>query len=183
MVGRAHYIMDNLLSEKKAREMIIVMPFGHAVEFGGPQQSQNNAKMEEYLLKDLAPLIEKNYRVAKGRENRAIFGLSMGGAQSLEIGLTHLDQFSAVGAFSSGIPRDFENRFASLLKNSRETNAKLKLLWTGCGVDDPAIRGSRTLDELLKKNQINHTFRELEGRHTYTVWRQCFTEVAPQLFK
>jgi enterochelin esterase-like enzyme len=183
MVGRAHYIMDNLLSEKKAREMIIVMPFGHAVEFGGREQSRNNVKMEEYVLKDLVPLIEKNYRVAKGRKDRAIVGLSMGGAQAVEIGLTRLDKFSAVGAFSSGSPRDFENRFSSLLKNSRDTNAKLKLLWIGCGLDDPAIRGSRNFDEALKKNQINHTFRELDGRHTYTVWRQCFSEVAPQLFK
>jgi enterochelin esterase family protein len=183
MVGRAHYIMDNLIAEKKAREMIIVMPFGHAVEFGGPEQSQNNAKMQEYLLNDLAPMIENNYRVAKGRDNRAIVGLSMGGGQAMEIGLTHLDQFSAVGAFSSAIPRDFETRFSSILKNPDDTNKKLKLFWIGCGVQDPAIRGSRNLSELLNKNQIHHTFRETEGRHTYTVWRQCFSEVAPQLFR
>lgn len=183
MVGRAHYVMDNLLSEKKAREMIIVMPFGHAVEFGGSEQSQNNDRMEAYILKDLAPMIEKNYRVAKGRDNQAIIGLSMGGGQALQIGLTHLDKFSAVGAFSSAIPRDFETRFSSLLKNPSDTNKKLKILWIGCGVQDPAIRGSRDLSEVLKKNQINHTFREMEGRHTYTVWRQCFFEVSPQLFK
>jgi len=80
MVGRANYIMDNLLANKQAREMIIVMPFGHAV-LSTPRASSNpkHRPFEEYLLKDLMPLIEHTYRVAKGREKRAIVGLSMGG--------------------------------------------------------------------------------------------------------
>jgi enterochelin esterase-like enzyme len=185
MVGRAHFIMDNLIAEKKAREMIIVMPFGHAVPIDAPrEQALNNSRVfEEYLLGDLMPLVEENYRFARGRDNRAIVGLSMGGGQALSIGLSHLDQFSVVGAFSSAIPRDFETRFADLLKNSGETNRKLKLLWIGCGEQDTAIRGSRELDALLTGHQIKHTFRATQGRHTYTVWRQYFSEVAPLLFR
>jgi enterochelin esterase-like enzyme len=185
MVGRAHFIMDNLLAEKKAREFIIVMPFGHAVPFDAPRdRTLNNSQVfEDYLLNDLLPLVESNYRVAKGRENRAIVGLSMGGGQSLAIGLGHLDQFSALGAFSSAIPRDFETRFADLLKKPDATNRKLKLLWIGCGEQDGAMRGSRELDAVLTKHHIKHTFRQTEGRHTYTVWRQYFSEVAPLLFQ
>lgn len=185
MVGRAHFIMDNLLAEKKAREFIIVMPFGHAVPFDAPREAQaNNANLfEQYLLKDLAPLIEKKYRIQKGRENHAIVGLSMGGGQSLQIGLSHLDQFSAVGAFSSAIPRNFETKFADLLNHPDDTNKKLKLLWIGCGRQDGAFPGSQNLSKALESHQIKHTFHPTEGRHTYTVWRQYFTEVAPLLFR
>lgn len=185
MVGRAHFIMDNLLAEKKAREFIIVMPFGHAVPFDAPrdQQQNNTALFEDYLLKDLAPLVEKKYRIQKGRENHAIVGLSMGGGQSLQIGLTHLDQFSAVGAFSSAIPRNFETKFADLLNHPDQTNKKLNLLWIGCGRQDPGFQGSQNLSKVLDTHQIKHTFHPTEGRHTYTVWRQYFSEVAPLLFQ
>jgi enterochelin esterase family protein len=185
MVGRANYIMDNLLADKKAREMIIVMPFGHAVHFDAPreQQMKNSDRFEEYFFKDLVPLVERNYRVKKGRENTAIVGLSMGGGQSLQIGLGHLDHFSAIGAFSSAIPRDFENRFSDLLAHPDATNKKLKLLWIGCGRQDSAFQGCQKLSAVLEKHQIHHTFNPTEGRHTYTVWREYFTDVAPLLFR
>lgn len=166
-------------------EMIIVMPFGHAVPFDAPREEQqkNTALFGDYLLKDLMPLIERQYRRAKGRENRAIVGLSMGGGQALDIGLGHLDVFSAIGAFSSAIPRDFEGRFTGLLQNPRDTNQKLKLLWIGCGRQDTAFKGSQDLSNLLDRRQIKHTFKATEGRHTYTVWRQYFAEVTPLLFQ
>lgn len=185
MVGRAHYILDNLIADKKAREVIIVMPFGHAAHFDAPREQQvNNTKLfEDYLFKDLMPLVEKNYRIKHGRENHAIVGLSMGGGQALQIGLGHLDIFNAVGAFSSAIPRDFENRFKDLLDRPADTNKKLSLFWIGCGKQDTiAYTGSQNLIKVLESHQINHTFRSLEGRHTYTVWRECLTEVAPLLF-
>lgn len=185
MAGRANYIMDALLAEHAAREMLIVMPFGHAAPFDAPreQQQKNSALFEDYLLRDAAPLIESRYRVLRGRENRAIVGLSMGGGQALQIGLSHLNQFSAVGAFSSAVPRDFETRFASLLQSPAETNKKLKLLWIGCGRDDAAFKASEDLSHLLESHQIRHTWMPSEGAHTYTVWRQYFTEVAPLLFR
>jgi enterochelin esterase-like enzyme len=185
MVGRANYIMDNLLAEGKARQMIIVMPFGHAVPFDAPREEQrsNAALFEKYLLEDLMPLMEEKYRIARGRKNRAIVGLSMGGGQSLHIGLGNLGLFSYVGAFSSAIPRDFETRFASLLSHPEQTNKELKLLWIGCGTEDGAFKGSADLSALLQRHQIKHTFRASGGAHTYTVWRQYFTEVAPLLFQ
>ncbi|MDB6130970.1 MAG: putative esterase [Verrucomicrobiales bacterium] len=180
-MGRANFIMDNLVARKEAREMIIIMPFGHAVAFGTP--GNNNALFEKYLLEEVMPLAEKKYRVAHGRENRAVVGLSMGGGHSLGIGLGHLDLFSAVGAFSSAVPGDFEKRFQGLLDEPERTNKKLNLLWIGCGRQDPGFANSQRLSNLLITHKIQHTFHPTEGAHTYTVWRQYFSEVAPLLFQ
>lgn len=181
-VGKANFILDNLIAEKKAVPMIVVMPFGHAAPFG-TQGGQNNALFEKYLLQDVIPQIEKKYRVVSGRENRAIVGLSMGGGQALQIGLSHLDQFSVVGAFSGAVPMDMETRFKSLLDDPAGTNDKLKLLWLGCGKQDSLLARNQALSELLNKHTIRHTYMETEGRHNYAVWRKYLSEVAPLLFK
>ena len=185
MAGRVNFMMDNLLATQKAKEMVIVMPFGHAVPFDSPREIQDtNTKMfEQYLLNDLKPLVEHNYRVDKNRNDRAIVGLSMGGGQSLNIGLAHLDLFSVVGAFSCGKPRGFETNFASLLAHPKETNKKLKLLWIGCGRQDGAFKATEELAGVLQTNQIQHTFHPTEGHHNFAVWRDYFAEVAPQLFR
>ena len=94
--------------------MIIVMPWGHAVPYAG-SQSNNTATFERYLIEEVIPQVEKKYRVARGRENRAIVGLSMGGGHALQIGLSHLELFSAVAAFSSAVPGNIQspNRLTS----------------------------------------------------------------------
>ena len=186
MAGGANFVLDNLLADRKAVPMIVVMPFGHAAPFGvpGAQGGQSNdALFEDYMLKDVIPTVEGKYRVAAGRQNRAIAGLSMGGGQSLRIGLGHLDLFSAVASFSGAIPGDFETRFAELLKDPQATNAKLKALWIGCGQQDSLFGRSKSLSELLTRHQIKHTFRATEGVHNYTVWRKYLAEYAPLLFR
>ena len=126
LAGNANFILDNLIAEQKAKPMIIVMPFGHAVPFGSPRevQAKNTEVYEDYILKDVMPYVESKYRVAPGRENRAIAGLSMGGGQSLQIGFSHTDLFSSIGAFSAAIPNDFETRFASVTERSRRHERK-----------------------------------------------------------
>ncbi len=185
LAGRANLILDNLLAEKKLTPMIVVMPYGHAVPFGSPREAQagNTALYEEYILKDVIPLIESKYRVAPGRRNRAIAGLSMGGGQALSIGFSHLDLFSAVGAFSAAVPADFEARFQAVLADSKATNERLNLLWIGCGKQDSLFGRSQKLSESLTAKGIRHTFRDTEGAHTYTVWRQYLGEFAPLLFR
>jgi enterochelin esterase family protein len=185
MAGNANFILDNLLADKKAVPMIVVMPFGHATPFGVPVPQggvTNDALFEDYMLKDVIPTVEAHYRVAPGRQNRAIAGLSMGGGQSLRIGLGHLDLFSAVASFSGAVPGDFETRFAALLKDAKGTNEKLKLLWFACGRQDSLFGRSKSLDELLTKYDVKHTFRPLEGVHNYTVWKKNLAEYAPLLF-
>jgi enterochelin esterase-like enzyme len=186
MAGSANFVLDNLLAEKKSLPMIVVMPFGHATEFGVPVPAggkTNDALFEEYMLQDVIPTVEAQYRVAPGRQNRAIAGLSMGGGQSLRIGLGHLDMFSAVASFSGAIPQDFETRFAPMLKDSKTTNERLKLLWFGCGQQDSLFGRSKNLDELLTRYQVKHTFRATDGVHNYTVWRKYLAEYVPLLFR
>lgn len=185
LAGNANFILDNLLAEGKAVPMIVVMPYGHAVEFGAPreQQAKNLPLFEEYLLKEVMGYAEGKYRIAPGRRNRAIAGLSMGGGQSLRIGFGHLDLFSAIGAFSAAVPADFDSYFESTLADAKAVNEKLKLFWIGCGKDDFLFERSKKLAALLEARQIRHTFRATEGAHTYTIWRQYLGEFAPLLFR
>src|SRR5206468_4852830 len=118
----------------------------------------NAVLFEDYLLKDVIPTVEARYRVSPGRENRAIAGLSMGGGQSLRIGLGQMDLFTAVASFSGAVPADFETRFAALLKDSKGANQKIKTLWIGCGQQDSLFSRSRNLSELLAKYQVRHIF-------------------------
>jgi len=181
-VGKANFILDNLIAEKRAVPMIIAMPWGHAVPYGGPQ-SNNTAMVERYLIEEVMPQVEKKYRVARGRENCAIVGLSMGGGHALHIGLSHLDHFSAVAAFSSAVPRDFEARFKPLLEHPDTTNKKLKLLWIGCGRQDSAFERNQKLSELLTAHKVRNTFHPTEGLHNFAIWRRYLVEVAPLLFQ
>jgi enterochelin esterase family protein len=185
LAGNANFILDNLLAEKKAVPMIVVMPYGHAVPFGSPRevQARNTALFEEYLLKDVMPLVESKYRIAAGREKRAIAGLSMGGGQALHIGFGHPELFSAVGAFSAAVPGDLETRFAGLFKDPAGTNQKLKTLWIACGREDSLFARSQNLAETLKARGIQHTFHATPGAHTYTIWRRYLGEFVPLLFR
>jgi enterochelin esterase-like enzyme len=158
------------------------MPWGHAAPYASPQ-SNNTAMVEHYLLEEIIPQVEMKYRIAGGRENRAIVGLSMGGGHALQIGLSHLDGFSAVAAFSSAVPRDFETRFKSLLDNSGATNKKLKLLWIGCGSQDSAFERNQELSESLTAHQIQNTFHPTERLHHFALWRRDLAEVASLLFR
>lgn len=186
MAGNANFVLDNLLSEHNAVPMIVVMPFGHATPFGEPVAPggvTNDMLFEDYLLKDVIPTVEAQYRVASGRENRAIAGLSMGGGQSLRIGLGHLDLFSAVASFSGAVPADFETRFEPLLKDAKGTNERLKTLWIGCGRQDSLFGRSNSLSELLTKYQVRHVFKATDGVHNYTVWRKYLADYVPLLFR
>ncbi len=186
MAGNANFVLDNLLADKKMVPMIVVMPFGHATPFGVPAPPggvTNDALFEEYLLQDVIPTVEARYRISAGRENRAIAGLSMGGGQSLRIGLGHLDLFSAVASFSGAVPGDFETRFAAQLKDAKATNQKLKVLWIGCGQQDSLFPRSKNLSDLLTKYQVKHVFHPTDGVHNYTVWRKYLAEYAPLLFR
>lgn len=181
-VGKANFILDNLVAAHRAQPMIVVMPWGHAVPFDGPQ-TNNNALFERYLLEEVMPEVEKRFRVATDRGHRAIVGLSMGGGQALQIGLGHLDRFSAVGAFSSAVPSDFNERFHPLLAAPETTNRRLQLLWIGCGRQDSAFARNQELAETLAHYGIHHTFFATDGRHNFALWRRHLVEVAPLLFQ
>lgn len=184
--GSANLILDNLIAEKKAKPMIVVMPLGHAVPFGSPReiQAKNVPLMEEYMLKEILPWAEAKYRIAPGRQNRAIAGLSMGGGQTLAIGFGHLDLFSSIGVFSSAPGQDWEAKNKAVLDDAKGTNAKLNVFWYGTGDKDAVFPRAKAASDLFKKQQIRHTFRVYEGGlHTWPIWRRCLSEFAPLLFQ
>jgi enterochelin esterase family protein len=186
VLGRAHWILDNLLAQGKARPMLIVMTDGHPRPAGLPADAPllmqvRHQTFQKDLLENVIPSIEANYRVRPDRINRAIIGLSMGGSQSLGVGLTNLDQFAWVGGMSAAM-RDAEQAQASFLANPSAANEKLRLLWIGCGRDDRLVTGSRDFVALLKEKGIKHEYVESAGGHAWPVWRDYLEQFAQKIF-
>jgi enterochelin esterase-like enzyme len=177
-VGQMNMILDNLIADKKVVPMIVVMPFGHPnYNATGPFD------FARYLLEDVVPTAEKSYRIISDRDHRAIVGYSMGGGQALNIGLNHLELFSAVAGFSPAVSGDAATRFKSILDDPDGTNAKLKLLWVGCGRQDSLFQPDQSFAEKMNSHKIRTTWYPTEGRHNFTVWRKYLIEVAPLLFQ
>jgi len=182
--GRAHFIADNLLAQQKTRPMLIVMTDGHALS-GNPTRvstnmiARNVEAFADDLLKDVMPLIESTYRVKANRDNRAIIGLSMGGGQSLSIGLKHRELFAWVGGMSSFLPngeKAVEEAFA-------DPRNGLKLLWVACGKDDFLIENARQFNAALKAKGVPHVYQETAGNHSWPVWRRYLGDFMPLLFR
>jgi enterochelin esterase-like enzyme len=196
-VGRAGFILDNLIASHKAKPMLVVMPAGHVNGAGaalgapaGGAASPGLASESDPFLRDFGtdvmPYVEKNYRVLTDRPNRAIAGLSMGGGQALNIGLPHLDRFAYLGVFSSGVPANvadaWERQHLAELDNPAAKRG-LKLLWFGTGKDDFVMDTTRTTLALMKKHGFSPVFVESEGGHNWLNWRDYLSAFAPQLFR
>lgn len=182
IVGRANLIADNLLAGKKAIPMVIVMPYGHTPS--APPDMRSIGKygaFEKDLIEDVIPYVQKHYRVSKDQKNRAIAGLSMGGGQSLTIGLGNLELFGWVGAFSSAVPR--EQNLDNLLSNLKAKNDKLNLLWIGCGKKDFLFQANQKLIERLNTDNIKHVAHITDGGHEWRLWRRYLNVLVPLLFK
>jgi len=180
--GKAHWILDNLIAQGKARPMVVVMMDGHATIGGGPGGPQDNTTaFGRDLLEDVMPFVEANYRVKTDAANRAIAGLSMGGGQSLTIGLNHLDRFAWVAGFSSSAPS--REAIAGLLNDPAGANAKLKLLWIGVGKDDFLLQRNQEFIATLKEKDIRHEWHLTDGNHSWPVWRLYLADLAPKLFQ
>jgi enterochelin esterase family protein len=182
--GKAHWILDNLIAQKKAKPMIVVMPDGHPIAPGsGPREQYGKTNMEALereIVDEMIPMIESIYRVKTDASHRAIAGLSMGGGHSLHTGFRHLDTFSSIGAFSAGVPG--EDQLAELFANPDGFNQKIKLLWIACGKKDFLFERNRQLDAKLTEKGIRHTWTESEGDHSWPVWRRHLADFAPLLF-
>src|SRR5271166_3149890 len=191
-VGHANVIFDNLIAQGKAKPMIVVMPLGYGtmemirVGWGGisnhPEvREENFRKFRDALLTEVIPKVGSEYRVANSRDSRAIAGLSMGGAESLRVGLNALDKFAWIGAFSAGgMPDEFEKVFPGL---DAKANQQIRLLWIACGTEDRLITVNRNLREWLKTKGVNHTDIETPGMHAWMVWRRNLAEFAGLLFR
>ncbi len=186
--GRAGIILDNLIAQHKAVPMLIVMPNGDTDgTWAGGSSPQGIELLTRELLSDIIPMIDRTYRVAPGRENRAITGLSMGGGQAFTMGLRHLDLFAWVGEFSSGLVSDNEfhldQYLPGFLDRPDDINRKLKLLFLSCGAEDPRYPGQLDLADTLKQHRIRYVWYPTPGVHEWKVWRHALAEFAQQVFQ
>jgi len=187
-VGRVNFILDNLLAQKKAAPMIVVLPYGNMMMGTPPPTSIQAAEMykvfNDELIRDILPFVEANYRVMRDREKRAIAGFSRGGGQSLFTGFNNLDTFAWVASYSAYLtPEVFDKYFASAAADPDATNQKLKLLWLGVGREDFLYKQAAAFDDYLKAKKIAHQSLVTEGGHTWMNARRYLAETLPLFFK
>jgi enterochelin esterase-like enzyme len=194
-VGRAGFIMDNLIAAGKAKPMVVVMPAGHtgAFNFGGGRLPVDEFTQD--FEGDIRPYVEKHYRVLTEAKNRAIAGLSMGGMQTLNIAFNNLADYAYIGVYSSGIfgigggmggnqPQgpSWEEQRKAVLDNA-DLKKGVKLLWFATGKNDFLVKTSQASVEMLKQHGFDVVYKETEGAHTWINWREYLNEFAPKLFQ
>jgi enterochelin esterase family protein len=213
MIGRANTILDNLIAEGKVRPMVVVMPLGHAIQsfWTGPAKAAPDplaavmasgnidaiirglmagdgkgglSPVARDILDDVMPMVERTLKVSRRADDRAIAGLSMGGAQTINIAFNRPDLFRYVVLMSPAATSGVETLYPNVFRDSAKTNAQFKLLWLGVGKDDTLTGpGDKLFADTLTKAGIRHTFNVTEGRHEWTVWRHYLRDVAPLLFR
>ncbi len=195
-VGRAGFIFDNLIAAKKAKPIVVVMPAGHTSRTqGGRGGAGSSDEFVQDFLNDILPYAESHYRVYNDKPHRAIAGLSMGGSQTLNAALPHLDKFSYIGVYSSGLIGSFaragaaaptgpswEEQHKAELDNPAGKKG-LKLVWFATGVDDGLMPTTKGTVEMLKKHGFSPVMKESPGGHTWINWREYLNEFTPQLFQ
>jgi len=193
-LGRAGIILDNLIAARKAKPMIVVMPAGHTTQ---PATQASREQFVQEFLADIMPFVERNYRVRADRASRAIAGLSMGGGQTLNIAIPHLEKFAYIGVYSAGLSgggggrgaaapatpygESWEKQHLAVLDNP-SLKKGLKLVWFGVGKEDQVLANATNTAALLKKHGFSSVFHESEGGHTWPNWRDYLGIFAPQLF-
>ena len=193
-VGRAGLVLDNLIDAGKAKPMIVVMPMGHTGPFtfgpGGGNLGEQMAEFQQDFNQDLRPLVEQRYRTINDRSHRAIAGLSMGGAQTLDAFMQSPLDFAYVGVFSSGVfgingPRNdatvaWEEQHAKVL-NDPNVKQGLKTLWFATGTEDFLLTTTQETVRVLKSKGFDVTYHETDGGHTWSKWREHYLPEFVQL--
>jgi enterochelin esterase family protein len=208
--GRANFILDNLIASGECRPMVVVMAYGYARRvgytppdlagkpFGSPEALKAMQDMastfEDDVTRALIPFIDKTFRTLSDRDNRAMAGLSMGGMQTFQITLNHLDLFSHIGGFSGAggmlvrdgrklDPKtDYNGAFADPAAFAKEVH----VLWLGVGTAEPERmrEGIRRFHTSLEEAGIQHVYVESQGTdHEWQTWRRSLKDFAPRLFR
>lgn len=186
--GRIGEIMDNLLAQKKAVPMLIVMADGMLREWQGQEEKLVQERFSTLLLQDIIPFVESKYRVQPDREHRAMAGLSMGSVQTSMTVFSHPELFGWLGLFS-GFMRNVitaeeraDGHLDALLENPEEFLRNNRLFFRAMGKQDEFFRFFREEDELCQNHGIRHVRREYEGGHDWNVWRKCAYDFLQMLF-
>jgi enterochelin esterase family protein len=189
-LGRANFILDNLLAQGRIKPMVVVMPTGYGdisfVQNGfniwdNPEPVEHNTQLfMQMFVTEIMPQVEASYNVSRDRDGRAITGLSMGGLEALDTGLHHTDQFAWIGGFSAAVHNlDYEHQLANLDPKT----ANLRLLWIACGTEDSLIKANRRISSFLKSKNLPVTEIETPGLHVWTVWRDNLINFTSLLFR
>ncbi|MDR1003996.1 MAG: esterase [Prevotellaceae bacterium] len=184
-VGRANFILDNLLAAGKAEPFIIVMPYGNPAYYFPPTEQMPQMDLfGTELMKDIIPFVDKNYRTINDRLGRGIGGFSRGGAQALRAGLLNTDKFAWVCSYASGVgAEDFERNFTNLTADPDKTNKEMKMIWTGVGNSDFLYQMASDFNAVLTKNRINHIAFIGSGGHTWMNAKLYLHETFQRLFQ
>ena len=183
--GHPEIILDNLFADKKAVPMIVVLPNGRAQ---ANDRAEGNimaaapafAVFEQDLLTDLIPFIQSKYSTQTNRENRALAGSSMGGGQSLNFGLAHLDAFAWIGGFSCAPNTKMPEQ---LVPDPAKANEMLKLLWISGGDQDGLIHFGQRTHVYLKEKNVKHIWNVDSGGHDFAVWKNNLYQFAQLIFR
>jgi enterochelin esterase-like enzyme len=208
--GRANFILDNMDAAGSVRPMVVVMAYGYARRagepapdltgrpFGSPEMrkaiQEMTAAFEADVTEALIPFIDRTFRTIPDREHRAMAGLSMGGMQTFQVTLNHLDLFSHIGAFSgamgllapSGQRPDVKTAYNGAFADPAAFARKVHLLWLGVGTQEPEriLTSLRDLHASLKEANVPHVFFESPGTdHEWQTWRRCLRDFVPRLFR
>jgi enterochelin esterase-like enzyme len=185
--GKTDLIIDNLITEKKAKPMIVVMPDGNvdAQGFGDITLRIFERELKQCVI----PFVEKNFRTETGSGNRALAGLSMGGLQTLYAGINNTDMFSYLGVFSSGWIMPSQQSLADaqyefMTKNLDKIINNLKLIWIGIGgKEDIAYNNCQTMKSKFDEMNLKYVYNDYPGGHAWPVWRNNLFNFAQLLFK
>jgi enterochelin esterase-like enzyme len=168
--------------------MVIVMPYGHGrlpegEKDGFSGRGENTQAFRRDLLTDVIPLVQEEYSVSSSANKRGIVGLSMGGGQSVMVGLNHPEMFRWMGAFSSAVPdRDIADQLPEVAADPEEINDQMKLIWIACGRDDFLWERNQAFVGWLEQTGVEHDYQVSEGGHDWIVWREYLAEFLPLLF-
>ncbi len=189
--GSADNILDNMLAKRKMKPMVVVMPNGFVSKdlpqekgrgrTGGRRRMPNAETFDDYFVKDVMRVAEEKYRIKADREHRAIAGLSMGGRQALDVGLSHLDLFSSIANFSGAVHGTPMPEKYPVLKNAKLLNRRLKIFYNACGKSGFLYNANKRFVDSLTAAGVRHIFREMEGTHSWPVWKRCLAEILPLL--
>lgn len=188
-VGRANFILDNLIADSKATPMIIVMPYGRAYPViskssGSLRNWENLQEFKKDFMGNLMPFIEKNYRTINDKNSRAIAGFSGGGGTTLYFGLNNPNLFSWVCGFAPGmLKNEFDRNNADFFKDPAAANKNLKLFWMGVGKEDSLNPVIKDYMKVLDEKKIKYEFMESEGGHTWMNCKLYLSTIAQKLFK
>jgi enterochelin esterase family protein len=208
--GRANFILDNLIAAGTCKPMIVVMAYGYARRagqpvpdlsgkpFGSPEMRKAMQDMaqafEDDVTQALVPFVDATYRTLADRDHRAMAGLSMGGMQTFQVTLNHLDLFSHIGGFSGAMgllsrgdqKPDVKTAYGGVFADPAAFAKKVRLLWLGVGTEEPERmrEGIRRLHAALTEAGIVHVYWESPGTdHEWQTCRRDLQDFAPRLFR